>query len=153
VTLVGAYLVVVVPLVVVMLAAVWRPRVWQLIATFVGPTVTALAFAEAPLVGRLGWLASVGVLYAFLVVPPVLPWRRRWARRAVPSIVLLLCGVLLAAADGDAAAALYLGLPMLVSVGALAVLVVDRRTQREPVTSTQRVGGSPSSTGRMNERS
>lgn len=152
-TFVGAYLVVVLPLVVVMLAAVWRPRAWQVVAILAGPTVTALAFAEAPLVGRLGWLASVGVLYAFLVVPPVLPWRRRWARPAVPTVVLLLCGVLLAAADGNAAAVLYLGLPTLVSVGALAVLVVDRRTQRVLVTSPQREGSSPPSTGRMNERS
>ncbi len=121
-----AYLLVVAPLVVLIFAAVWRPRVWQLLTILAGPTISALAIAGAPLLDYLGWLATLGVPYAFLVVPPVLPWRRRWPRWAVPSTVLLICGVLILAAEGAVAMIYILGPPALLSVGALLVSVIDQ---------------------------
>lgn len=132
-----AYLLVMAPLLVVMTAAVWRPRWWQLLLLGAGPALTAAASAEVPGVDALGWLSGIGVALATLVVAPVLPWRRGWARGAVPATVLAVCAVLVVAAEGEAAVGFYLGLPVLLAVGALLVEAERRWRARR--------GASPSS--------
>lgn len=119
-----AYVAVVVPLVIVMVIAVWRPRFWQWTSLLIGPLITALATAEVPGIRQIGWPATVGVVYAFLLVPPLLPWRRRWARWAIPAIVLLTCGFLTAVAQFEVSILFFLGFPALLSLGVLVVLLV-----------------------------
>ena len=131
----SAYLGVVGPLVVVMGCAMWAPRWWQWAGLAAGPLVTVLAAADVAWVQPLGWLATVGVGYAFLLVPPLLPWRRPWARWTMPATVLLLCSILAAAAGFDAVTLFFLGLPALLSLGVLVVLLVLTRADRRRRTS------------------
>ena len=127
-----AYLVVVVPLVVVMVIALWWPRWWQWTSVLIGPLITALAAAEAPGIRQTGWPATIGVAYAFLLVPPLLPWRRRWARWAIPAIVVLICGFLTAVAQFEVSILFFLGFPALLSLAVLLVLLVQTLTTVEP---------------------
>lgn len=135
-----AYLFIVVPLVIMMAVAMWPPCWWQWAALLVGPLVTTLAVAEVPVIPSIGWLATIGVAYAFLLVPPVLPWRRRWGRWSIPATVLLICALLAAAARFEAAVLFYLGLPALFSIGALVVMVLTllhrRNSASAPVPPT-----------------
>lgn len=132
-----AHLLVMAPLLVVMTAAVWRPRWWQLLLLGAGPALTAAAIAGVPGVDELGWVSTIGVAIASLVVAPVLPWRRHWARWAVPATVLAVCAALVVAAEGEAAVRFYLALPALLAVGALLVEVERRwRARREAARSS-----------------
>lgn len=128
------YLLVVVPLVGVATAAVWVPRPWQAGLLLGGPALSALAWAGVPGVELLGWLAVFGVPYALLVVLPVLPWRRRWARTTVPGTVLAVCAVLVAVARAEVSVVFYLALPASLAVGALVVAASTRRTGSHPRT-------------------
>jgi len=136
----SAYLAVVAPLVIVMAFAMWRPRWWQWAFLLVGPFCTTLAAAEVPGVGQVGWPASIGVAYAFLLVPAVLPWRRRWARWAISAIVLLDCGFLAAAAGFGLPSLVYLGLPALLSLAVLATLLVSTLVERRTDPAMSRAG-------------
>ena len=125
-----AYLGIVGSLVLVMACAMWTPRWWQWACLAAGPLITVLAVADVVWVQPLGWLATIGVAYTFLVVPPLLPWRRRWAAWAVPALVVILCSVLAVAAQCDPAALFFFGLPALLSLGVLVVLLVLTRVDR-----------------------
>ena len=122
----AAYLLAVLPVTAVVLGATWPPRWWHVALLAAGPALTALAVAGVAPFDRLGWIATVGVAVAFLLVPPILPWRRRWARSAVPAVVLAVSGALVALAGGEPAVALYLAPPVLVALGALGVHAVNR---------------------------
>lgn len=71
-----------------------------------------------------GWPATIGVGYAFLLVPPVLPWRRRWSSRAVPASVLVICGVLALAAGFDPIGLFILCFPVILALGILVLTLV-----------------------------
>ncbi|WP_299444377.1 hypothetical protein [uncultured Phycicoccus sp.] len=129
-TLLIAYLVVVVPLGLLALAAVWRPRPWQVALILAGPLVSALAVVGVSPAKDLGWVATIGVGYLFLVVLPVLPWSREWARTAMPLVVLAISGLLVGLAQGSPAILVVVALPATLSLGALVVAALSRRDRR-----------------------
>jgi hypothetical protein len=139
----GVYLLTVVPLLAVATAAVWVPRPWQVVLLYGGPLLVLLAAAQVPGVERLGYLLVLGTPYALLLALPVLPWRRRWARWAVPLTVLLECAVVVALAEGEAPALFFAAYPAVLALGALAVVVVSSLRRRRDVGSgTARPGPS-----------
>jgi hypothetical protein len=135
----GVYLLTVLPLLAVATAAVWVPRPWPAVLLYGGPVLTGLAAAQVPGLDRLAYLLVFGTPYALLLVLPVLPWRRRWARWAVPLTVLVECGVLVVLARGDAPALFFVAYPVVLSVGALVVTAVSSR--RRPDRSLEGVVG------------
>lgn len=132
----AGYLAVLVPLVAVALAAVWVPRAWQAALVLSGPTVGVLAFAEVPLVDRLGWVSVIGIPYLYLVVLPAIPWRRAWARTAVPATVLLVTTVLFALAGVHIVSVVYLSPPIVIALVALGLAQANRRDRLRVVDGT-----------------
>lgn len=126
---VAIYLLVVLPMTLVVLLAVGWPRPWQVVLLLLGPAVTGLAVAGAEPFALLGWIAAFGVPYLYLLVPPMLPWRRPWARVAVPVTTLVLCAAL-ALLMGVEVAFFYLAFPLLAALGALVVDAVNRHDRR-----------------------
>lgn len=126
-----AYLLAVVPVLVVVTAAIWRPRPWQAALLLAGPLLTLAAVLEVRPFHLAGWLATIGVPYALLTIVPLLRWRRPWARVAVPGTVLAVCAGFVVAARAEPAVAFYLALPAVIALGALARALLDRR--RRPV--------------------
>ncbi|QKE82837.1 hypothetical protein [Arthrobacter sp. NEB 688] len=125
-----AYLVVMVPLLGLAAAALWPPRRWQAALLVAGPALAALAAAGFPGVERLGWLLVLGVPWALALVLPLVPWRREWARLAIPLVVLALVVTGIALARGAVAAVVYLGLPGAAAVLGLGLLALARHDRR-----------------------
>ena len=124
--IVGVYLLVVAPLLVVATAAVWVPRRGQALLLYGGPALTALAWAGVPGPVHLGFLLVYGTPYLLLLVLPLVPWRRSWARWAVPTTVLLTSGALASVAEGEAPVLFYVSYPVLLALGALVVAARGR---------------------------
>jgi hypothetical protein len=123
--IVAAYLFLVIPMAAVVLAAAWPPTPKHVALVCSGPAVTVLALLGVWPFTLLGLWAFFAVPYLYLLVPSLVPWRRPWARYAVPVTSLLLCG-LLVAAGGGFVAAVYLTLPILAGVLAVTARVVAR---------------------------
>jgi hypothetical protein len=126
------YLLVVVPLLAVATAAVWVPRPWQLVLLYAGPLLTVLAAVHVPGVDRLGFLLVYGTPYLLLLVLPVLPWRRPWARWAVPVTVLVVAGLLAAVGGLSTPILFFVAYPVVLALGALVVMAVSRRRRQAP---------------------
>lgn len=126
-----AYLLAVVPVLAVVAAAVWPPRPGPIALIVAGPLITLAAVLGIRPFDSLGWLASIGVPYALLTVAPAVPWRRPWARVAVPGTVLAVCAGFAVLAEGEPAVLFYAALPVIVALSALAVALLSRR--RTPV--------------------
>lgn len=118
----------------IIVLAAWPPRPWLVAVLIAGPAIGVLALYEVwPLV-LLGWLPVLGVAYLYLLIPPLLPWRKRWASLGVPGVVMILCVIL--AMSGGPAVATYLLLPFVASATAPIVAVTNRRsTATRPSTS------------------
>lgn len=121
------YLLVVGPLVGLSLAAVRPPGPAHLVLLLGGPVLAAAAAGGVPGVERLGWVAVIGIPYAYLLVLPVLPWRRRWARVAIPAVVLVDVGLAVAVGRADAPVLFFAAFP---ACAALVGLVVAARSRR-----------------------
>jgi hypothetical protein len=132
------YALAVVPVLVVVTAAVWVPRFWQAALVLAGPLTTLATVHEVWPFTYLGWWGGGGVAYAVLTVPSLLPWRRRWARLAVPCTVLAVCAVFVAVAAGELPVVFYLGLPALCAVGALVVAFLSGRCRASAVLAPRR---------------
>jgi hypothetical protein len=105
--------------------ATWPPRPWPALLLSAGPVVSVLAVAEVWPFDLIGWIAVLGVAYLYLVAPPLIPWRRRWARYLVPATCLFVCAGLVIF-GGGLVMAVYLALPILCAAGAIIVAVLDR---------------------------
>lgn len=117
------------PTLAVVTAAVWVPRRGQALALLLGPAIV-LASVTGVLGHRGWWLGTIGVQWLGLLVAPVLPYRRAWARVAVP-LTALAPSVFLVLQSGFAIEALvYLGFPVATGLVGLALGIVHLRTAR-----------------------
>lgn len=130
VTFVLGYLAAVVPLVAVAVAALWPPRWWQVALLVGGPVLTGLAVLEVAGLQHLGWIAIFGIPYVYLVALPLVPWRRAWARVAVPLTVIAVVCLFVGLARFEVAVAFYLAMPFVAAVVGLVLAVVSRRDRR-----------------------
>ena len=124
------YFAVIVPLVAVAVAALWPPRWWQVALQVSGPVLTGLAALEVAGFDYLGWIAVLGIPYAYLIVMPLVPWRRDWARVAMPVIVMAVVGIIVGLARFEVAVVFYLAMPFAAAVLGLVLLAVSRRDRR-----------------------
>jgi hypothetical protein len=116
------------PTLVVVTAAVWVPRPGQALALLLGPAIVLASVTGV--LAHWGWLGTIGVQWLGLLVAPVLPYRREWARVAVP-LTALAPSVFLVLQSGFAIEALvYLGLPVATGLVGLALGIVHVRTAR-----------------------
>ena len=120
------YLVAVVPVLAVAVAAVWPPRPRQVLALLAAPLVTFAGAAGVPPFELLGFYTYIGVAWLVLLVTPLLRWRRSWARVAVPATVLLTCAGLVVLGEGELPLVLFVTLPVLVAEVALVAGLVAR---------------------------
>jgi hypothetical protein len=126
-----AYLLAVVPILAVVVAAVWPPRLWAVALIAAGPLITLAAVLGIPPFEFLGWLPSLGVPYAVLTIPPLIPWRRLWAARAVPGVALTVW-IIFIALGHNAPAAFICGPPALAALVALVLALARRPYRPEP---------------------
>lgn len=115
------------------LAALWRPRRAQVLLLLACPVVSfVLAMRLVPGLDGIGWLGTV-LPYVWLVVLPLVPWRRRWARVAIPLVVLVEAGTALTLIDGDASSVVLAVLPAIAAAAGLqfAWLTHETRVMRE----------------------
>lgn len=139
----AVYLLAVLPLLLLATAAVWPPRLWQAALLMAGPAITLAAVLEVWPVPLLGWVSDIGVAYAVLTVAPALPWRRRWARLAIPATTAVVCATFIGAAGGDPAVVFYLAPPLLLAVASLTVALLrlrGKRRQTDPPADTSSSG-------------
>ena len=95
----------------VAVAAVWPPAWWQAGLLALLPAAFAAVALEVPIVRAAGWLISILGPLALLLVLPVVPWRRTWARWAVPVSVAMALAAIAVAAQGDGPILAVLSLP------------------------------------------
>ncbi len=125
------YLLIVVPLTLFATAAVWVPRPWQWVLLYGGPLVTLLGVNGVPGFDRLGWVAVFGIPWAYLVVLPLLPWRREWVRTVLPVTVLTLVVFIVGISRADVAVTFYLAFPAVAALVGLGGTVLSRRQRRK----------------------
>lgn len=118
------YLLVVGTISLVIAIAAWPLRPQLVLLLLTGPAISALAAREVWPFRILGWIAVLGVAYLYLLLPPLIAWRRRWARYLVPAACLSACAGLVAFGGGWVMA-VYLTLPILCAGGALVVAMVS----------------------------
>lgn len=129
-TRVLGYLAAVVPLVAVAVAALWPPRWWQMALLVGGPVLSGLSVLEVAGLQYLGWIAVFGIPYAYLIVLPLVPWRRAWARVAVPLTVITVVGLYVGLARFEVGVTFYLAMPFVAAVVGLVLGAVPRRDWR-----------------------
>lgn len=130
VTFILGYLAVVVPLVAMAVAALWPPRWWQVALLVGGPVLSGLSVLEVAGLQGLGWIAVFGIPYAYLIVLPLVPWRRAWARVAVPLTVIAVVGLFVGLAGFEVAVVFYLAMPFVAAVVGLVIGAVSRLDRR-----------------------
>jgi hypothetical protein len=114
-------------------AAVWPPAWWQAGLLGLLPAAFAAVALDVPIARTAGWLISILGPLALLLVLPVVPWRRTWARWAVPASVALVLVAIAVAARGDGPILVILSLPFaMVLVGLVRAAAQHRHLLARP---------------------
>lgn len=101
------YAVAVGPAIVAATVAVWRPTMRQCVAM--------IAWGSVGIIPPLVWWPGFPVL----LIAPLIPWRRTWARFVVPACVIGSCGALIAMWHGSIVGRYLWGFPMLIAIASI----------------------------------
>lgn len=96
---------------VVATVAVWPPTAWQAVLLGAVPVAVGAAVLDVPVIRSGGWLISMLGPYLLMTVLPILPWRRGWARWAVPTSVAMVLLALVLVTRAAAPVLFFLVLP------------------------------------------